>query len=990
MVEKEMMDILWVLICVALVFLMQAGFLCLETGLTRSKNNINVAIKNLTDFGIAFFLFWAVGYAIMFGSSAGGWFGISEIAPNFADMGSWPTAFLLFHAMFCTATVIIVSGAVAERLRFHAYIVIAILITILIYPVFGHWVWNGAVEGKVNGWLGNEGFIDFAGSTAVHSVGGWVSLAILLVIGPRIGRFPKDGSSHRFPAANLPMTALGVILLWIGWMGFNGGSTLAFDENVPLVIANTILAGAAGMMGALAFGWIKAKRADVDFVLNGSLAGLVAISAGSPYVSSLSAVIIGLVAGVVMIEVTYLLEKKQIDDAVGAIPVHLGPGIWGTLAVALFGDRALLDTGLDHWEQLGVQFLGIVICFLWAFGLTYVLVRAVAKVIPLRVTPENERIGLNVAEHGKKTAMMELFETMDKQAKTEDLSLRVPVDAYTEVGQVAERYNTVMAKLEDSTGRLKDYQLHLEELVEVRTKEMKESEEKFHSLYRSMDEGVALNELILDDDGVPVDYRILDMNKAYERLLFLKREDVVGSLASEIYGSGEAPYLDIFSVAAQSREPVSFETYFEPLDRHFSVSAFTPSKNKFATLFFDITNLKQAEKLISKQKEMYQTTLESLTYPFYVVNVEDYSIRMANSAAKKLERSGTSRCYALTHGREKPCDSQDNPCPLEIIKKTLKPVVVEHVHYDEEGDPGYAEVHGYPIFDEDGNLIQMIEYSLDITERKKMEGRLKEAADTIRKQWELLEKELNAGNDIQMSMLRTDFPEPPKCQTVSLFASLEPAKEVGGDFYDFFFIDEHRLCINVGDVSDKGVPAALFMALTKALIKSRASEDPSPASIVSHVNNEVSSQNEQNMFITAFVSILDVRTGELSFTNAGHNPPYIKTRDGATKRLAKRHGPVIGAMPKMTYGEEKVQLNENDYLFLYTDGVTEAMNSKKQLFSEKRLAKLLKDETFDSPHSIIDTVLADIKNFVAGADQSDDITVLTMKYLKSSKEVKQQ
>jgi len=441
-------DILWVLISVCLVFLMQAGFLCLETGLTRSKNNINVAIKNLADFGLSTVLFWLLGFGLMFGSSRNGWIGTSSFAFEFSENTAWLVSFFLFQVMFCGTTMTILSGAVAERLRFGAYLIIASVVSGITYPIFGHWVWNGLAEGVSLGWLGALGFVDFAGSTVVHSLGGWAALAILLMIGPRVGRFPPAGPPQKIPKANIPLAALGVLLLFIGWLGFNGGSTLALNDQVPVIIGNTIVAGSMGLMAALLIGWIVRGRPDVDLVMNGCLAGLVAITAGVHAMTAVSTAIIAVVGALIMLLCEELLERLQIDDAVSAIPVHLAAGIWGTLAVGLFGQPDLLGTGLDRLTQTGIQFLGIIVCAAWAFGTTYICLRIAARFLPLRVTAEEEHIGLNISEHGASNELLDFFRVMDAQAQTSDLSLRVPIEPFTIVGQIGTRYNRVMDKLE--------------------------------------------------------------------------------------------------------------------------------------------------------------------------------------------------------------------------------------------------------------------------------------------------------------------------------------------------------------------------------------------------------------------------------------------------------------------------------------------------------------------------------------------------------------
>ncbi len=445
-------DILWVIISAALVFMMQAGSLGLETGLTRNKNNINVAVKNIADFCLSTLLFWAVGFAFMFGATKGGWLGSTHFLLDFGG-NTWTTVFFLFQVMFCGTAVTIISGGVAERLTFASYLFITILISAIVYPIFGHWAWNGLDVGATTGFLARLGFVDFAGSTVVHSLGGWATLAILLIIGPRTGRFPQDGPPRSISGANMPLAALGILLLWFGWIGFNGGSTLTLNETVPLVIGNTLIAGSAGTVVGLLFGYRLYGRVQVDLLFNGSLAGLVAITAASNSVESGAAVFIGAIGATVMVIVDRLLVKYRIDDAIGAVPVHLGGGIWGTLAVGLFGNPTILGTGLTRGQQVGIQLLGILICGLWSFSLVYIISRLFNKFHPMRVTVEDEYIGLNVSEHNASTELLDLLTGMETQSQSNDLSLRVPVEPFTEVGQIAQKYNEVMVSLERAVKR---------------------------------------------------------------------------------------------------------------------------------------------------------------------------------------------------------------------------------------------------------------------------------------------------------------------------------------------------------------------------------------------------------------------------------------------------------------------------------------------------------------------------------------------------------
>lgn len=450
MAEAKLTDQLWVLFASALVLFMQAGFLCVESGLTRAKNSINVAIKNATDFGVATIAFWCIGFGLMFGASYHGIWGASNFFTLFNGSQGWISTFFIFQLMFCGTASTIVSGAVAERMSFTAYIVSTAIISFFIYPIAGHWAWGGALPETGKGWLAAKGFVDFAGSTIVHSVGGWVALAALLHIGARIGRFSEDGKANKMNPSNLPLAMLGGIILWFGWIGFNGGSTLALNEQVGPIIAKTLLAGAVGLLAALFSGWWQQGYPEATQPLNGSLAGLVAITAGCHVVDAWQAAIIGLIGGLLVSPVERILEKFKIDDAVGAIPVHLAAGIWGTLAVGIFGAPEKLATGLNRMEQLGAQALGVFCIGAFAFSVAYLLLGLINRIHPLRVKHDDEKIGLNVSEHRARTDLIDLFFVMDHQKKTGDLSYDVPVEPFTEVGQIAERYNEVLAKVRDT------------------------------------------------------------------------------------------------------------------------------------------------------------------------------------------------------------------------------------------------------------------------------------------------------------------------------------------------------------------------------------------------------------------------------------------------------------------------------------------------------------------------------------------------------------
>ncbi len=450
--EFSPIDTVWVILCAGLVFLMQAGFLCLETGMTRTKNSINVAVKNIADFGIGVFIFWLVGFGLMFGSSIHGWVGGSLFLLEFKSNDPWVVTFFIFQATFCGTAVTIVSGAVAERMRFAAYLWLTLFVALLIYPIFGHWAWGGALIGN-RGWLAGLGFVDFAGSSVVHSVGGWVSLVAIFLIGPRKGRFLRDGSNREIQGQALPIAILGGLLLCFGWIGFNGGSTLTMDSSVPHIVANTFLGAVGGLLSMMFVGWKFEKYSNAKHPLNGLIAGLVSVTANCHIIESWQAVLIGALGGLIAYFLEKALEHWKLDDVVGAFPVHAGAGIWGTIAVALFGDLSMLGNGLNRMDQFGVQLLGVVVCCAVTVIPTYVFLRVFKALFGLRVGEEAENSGLNVSEHKATTEYLDLLLDMEIQAHSSDLDKRVRVEPFTEVGQIAAKYNEILESLQVTIAR---------------------------------------------------------------------------------------------------------------------------------------------------------------------------------------------------------------------------------------------------------------------------------------------------------------------------------------------------------------------------------------------------------------------------------------------------------------------------------------------------------------------------------------------------------
>lgn len=438
------LDTTWILICGFLVMFMQAGFCLFEAGLVRSKNSINVAFKNLTDFTITALMYWMIGFGLMYGSSVSGLFGSSNFfySPS-ADSGAW----FLFQMMFCGATATIVGGALAERTAYSAYIWISVLIGSVLYPIPGHWIWGGGESG----WLKALGFIDFAGGTAVHVLGGTLALAAVLVVGPRIGRFPdrndKDATVVPINASSYPMAAVGVMLLWFGWFGFNTGSLGGYKENLALVAMNTALAASAGGTAMIFWCIQTTGKPAINKVLNGTLAGLVGVTAGANLFSPVDAVITGICGAFAMLFASSVLEKFQIDDVVGAFPVHGAAGISGTLLVALLGDSALFPDGHGMLEQLGIQLVGICTVFAWGLTFGYGLFLLLNSIKAMRVTELEELQGLNYSEHGATTEVHDLLGSLVRQSESGNFDEAVVVEPHTEVGQIATEYNKVLDRI---------------------------------------------------------------------------------------------------------------------------------------------------------------------------------------------------------------------------------------------------------------------------------------------------------------------------------------------------------------------------------------------------------------------------------------------------------------------------------------------------------------------------------------------------------------
>ena len=387
------LDSVWVIMGGILVFFMQAGFAMIESGSVRSKNTVNVLMKNYMDACLGGLVFWIVGFGLMFGVNQSGWLGTSHFLPNQLD--DWHWNLLFFQMMFAATATTIASGAMAERIRFVADVVSAAVVNGLIYPVFGSWAWGSLFAGE--GWLKAMGFIDFAGSTVVHSIGGWVALAGIIVLGPRIGRFGRHGQVHHLPGHNLPLIALGGFILWLAWFGFNAASTVNANVSIGRIALNTHLAACSAAVAYMLFALLMRKAILIKTTINASLGGLVGITAGCATMSPMFAVLTGLVAGLMVSILPALLEKLRVDDVVDAVTVHGFCGAWGTLAAGLFFESNMFNT-----EIILVQAMGVFAAFAWGFGVAFIVFKTLHVVLGgLRVSAQHEQRGLDYTEHAE-------------------------------------------------------------------------------------------------------------------------------------------------------------------------------------------------------------------------------------------------------------------------------------------------------------------------------------------------------------------------------------------------------------------------------------------------------------------------------------------------------------------------------------------------------------------------------------------------------------
>ena len=469
----DKINLIWILICAAFVFFMQAGFCCLESGLSRSQNSMNVATKNIVDFCVIGIFFWLFGYGIMFGESWNGLIGTTNFAMGTDSHEPFEVGFFIFQLVVCGTAATIASGAVADRMRFVSYTVFAGFLGIIIYPIFGHWCWGGVFNHTSTGWLESLGFIDFGGSIVIHATAAWAAFAAVWMIGARKGRFDNSNDSTHVRVYNVPLAATGLFILWLGWIGLNGGKELSVDGQLPWIVINTMLAGAAGGITVLNWNHFQSKQYQLHSIINGILAGLVAVSASCPYIAPYFAILVGAVAALVMLAGTKLIEKLKLDDVCGIIPTHGFAAVWGTLAIAWIVPVEHLTPGFSRLAQFQAQVLGVIVCFAWVFPTSVIFLACLNKISPLRIGETGEDAGLDAAEHGGNNELGELLAVMEKHVSGEQATL-AETGAGTDMGLVAAQYNRVIQSRDQAITQLK----HHTDALETSQTQLNEQKEK--------------------------------------------------------------------------------------------------------------------------------------------------------------------------------------------------------------------------------------------------------------------------------------------------------------------------------------------------------------------------------------------------------------------------------------------------------------------------------------------------------------------------------
>ena len=960
-----MNNTIWVLISSFLVFFMQAGFAMLEAGFSQAKNAGNIIMKNIMDFSVGSLVYWVCGFAIMFGSRnqfiGQGLFLAKE---NFAHLNlDIPLlAFWLFQTVFAGTAATIVSGAMSGRTKFSGYLAYSIVITAFIYPVVGHWIWG-------IGWLSN--MIDFAGGTVVHSVGGWAALAGAKVLGPRVGKYNKDGSSNQIAGHNLLIAALGVFILWFGWFGFNTGNlvlTATIKTNKLFKLANiaaiTNLSAAAGATTALITTWIKDGKADVKSTLNGALAGLVSITAGCAVVNHFGAVSIGALSGIVMVYATEFIDKVlKIDDPVGAISVHGVCGALGTLLVAFFAvERGYFYGG--GWELFLIQLKGVVSVALWTLSTSYILFKIIDQTIGLRVSKTKERTGLDRAEH----------------------------DTETYAGFISLEYKNEFEKFSSElAGNFIDLNFAaLDKAIKkglVKTGDFFAAESAYIFLFnggqgivkRSYSWSLPESDLKFGAELKKTNFPwLLGKVSLSQNIILSTREDLPSIAEEEITFFKQQGIDSLIIVPLVNQNTVLGFCALEGIndDRlwEYDISSLLDTINE---TFADILKRKRIEEKIKESMDEQQLLLDNIqTQVWYMEDPETYAaVNKARAEFLGIEKENITNMKFddLSLGEIR------SDCKKENKKVFNQQEIVKTQGWvrNAQGERRFHSITKIPKLDEQGEVEYIICSAEDITDLKKAKSKLNQYAQK-------LDEKIDKAQQLHEKFLPSKLPD---IAGLSMADYYQPAEKLGGDFYNLRDLGDILIGYMV-DITGHGIDGSLLNIFVRETINSFLLSNPNLKKkdylirLMKFITAKYQKEEfSDDYFISIILFTLDKESMKLTYTNAGfHIPPFLITAGEFISFEPIKEAPISPAIDLELYNfqEKSFYLEQGSSLLITTDGLVEE-KVDGQVYGIERLTNQFLQYHSQSPQKIREEIVTDFQNFSGAESGKDDLTLLILK-----------
>ena len=963
-----MNNTIWILISSFLVFFMQAGFAMLEAGFSQAKNAGNIIMKNLMDFSVGSLIYWVVGFAIMFGDHnqfiGQGFFLLKE---NFAhlDLAVPLLAFWLFQTFFAATAATIVSGAMAGRTKFSGYLVYSILMTGFIYPVVGYWIWGG-------GWLSN--MVDFAGATVVHSVGGWASLAGAKVLGPRLGKYNKNGNSSLLAGHNLLIAALGVFILWFGWFGFNTGNLVTTtiietDKMINLVdiAVVTNLSAVSGATAALIITWLKAGKANVKKTLNGALAGLVSITAGCAVVNHFGAVAIGALAGSLMIYSSQFIEKNlEIDDPVDAISVHGVCGALGTILVAFFA----VDNGYFYGgglELFFTQLKGVISVAFWTLISSYIIFKLIDQLIGLRVSKSKEKSGLDRAEHGTETypgftslAYKNEFERFNSELAGYFINVKF--------AELDKAINKGLKKVAEFFGAEAAYIFIFTENNQIA---------EINYTYTLAEQKVKLAKKLSKDD---LPWLLNKINLA-ENILIAEKDELpaIAEQERDFFTQAKIDSLIIVPIVKQNRvlgfcllEGINDQRLWE-----YDISSLLKTINE---TFGDALKRKEIEEKIKESMDEQQLLLDNIkTQVWYVKDPETYlAVNEARAEFLGINKDE----IAETKLDELVPDSASHECKKQNRRVFREKEIINTQGWVEnaEGEERFHSITKIPKLNEQGEVEYIICSAEDITDLKKAKAKVNKYADK-------LDEKIDKAQKLHEKFLPSELPD---IEGLSIADYYQPAEKLGGDFYNLINLDELLIGYMV-DITGHGIDGSLLNIFVRETINSfllsnsNLTEEGSLTELMKFITTKYQQEEfSDDYFISLILFTLDKDSMELTYSNAGfHIPPLLSNKGELLSYKPIKEPPISPVIDLEVYDfkERKLPLHKGDSFLITTDGIVEE-KVNNQSYGLERLTEQFLDHYSAVPKEMKEEIIADFKDFSGQESGSDDLTLLILKRIK--------